>query len=693
MSFAHSPWLIALCLLAGAAYAIGLYAAQRSRKDWGPIVHLVLAMARGVAVAFLAFLLLEPMVRNWEREVRKPIVVVAHDGSGSLVAAGDTAWLRGPYRTALEELTTRLSNRFDVRSYTYGSRVRDGLSFDQSDPLTDVDELLREVQDRHAGPELGAVILDGDGIFNRGRDPRLAAAQLGVPVHAVLLGDTTVHPDLVLRRVDHNRIAFLGNEFPLVAHVAARHLTGARSRVVVEQDGQELAAADLTVAGMAQFAEVPFLVKARRPGLQRFTVRVVPVTGEATVTNNAMSAYVQVLDDRRKVLILAHAPHPDVAAIRSALADLEGYTVEFNTAADYTGNLDDVDLLVLHQLPSSRHTLDAVLTKATARRVPLLMILGGLTDLARFNAMDIGFNFASGGQRTHTDAQAFTALSFGLFRLAPETERAIERMPPLQVPFGQLSAGGGASILFGQRVGAVRTSYPLVAVDRQGERHVGLVAGEGVWRWRLADQLQNGSTAHFDGFLRKLVQFLALKAEERRFRVDHATEFQENEVVQLGAELYDPAFALINTPDVDLVLKDEEGRERELTFSRTTDAYRLSLAGLAAGRYSYTARTDLGKEHFTATGEFLVNEMAMERMNTVADHSVLTDMAVRTGGTAVRPGELGRIADELEQRKDLVARSYAHVAFTDLVDLRWPFFILLALLTLEWGLRRWHGSY
>jgi hypothetical protein len=114
---------------------------------------------------------------------------------------------------------------------------------------------------------------------------------------------------------------------------------------------------------------------------------------------------------------------------------------------------------------------------------------------------------------------------------------------------------------------------------------------------------------------------------------------------------------------------------------------------LAPGRYTWKATTALDGEPLTAAGELLVKPMVAERMSTVADHRLWADIAARTNGLAVGPGELGLLADSLTVRKDLVARSYAHASFNDLVNLKALFFILLGLLVLEWALRRRNGAY
>jgi hypothetical protein len=99
----------------------------------------------------------------------------------------------------------------------------------------------------------------------------------------------------------------------------------------------------------------------------------------------------------------------------------------------------------------------------------------------------------------------------------------------LQVPFGAYETTFGANVLFQQKVGVVRTGYPLIVFQQQGERHFATICGEGLWRWRLADHQQNSTTSHFDRLVHKLVQFLALKVDKSRFRVSHQPEFAEGE--------------------------------------------------------------------------------------------------------------------------------------------------------------------
>ncbi|MBP6313126.1 MAG: hypothetical protein KA408_12700 [Flavobacteriales bacterium] len=692
LTTAHSLWLAPLCLALGIALAWILYRNASGKEGFGRNLAILLAALRALAIAVIAFFLLEPMVRILVREVRKPVVVILHDGSSSILSNTDSASFQQSYGYQLEQLGKDLGENYEVREFTYGQEVTDGITLSQREGLTDIGQALREVYDRLSGPDLGAVIIDGDGIFNRGRDPRLDATRLGVPVYTVALGDTTVRPDLVLRGVDNNRISYLGNDFPVMVRVEGRHMKGKQTRVAILQSGKEVAAKDVSITADPFTVEIPFTLKADKPGLQRFTAVVRPLNDEISEVNNARAFLVDVLDDRQKILLLGAAPHPDLGALRSALAGLDGYESELAYAADFSGNIDEFDLIILHQLPSAKQNIQTLLQRAATRNIPLCFLLGQGMDFNAFNQQNSGVQ-VTGARTAITDAQAAFNKDFTYFTVDQDQQRAIERFPPLQVPFGQYDLGRSASALLMQRIGVVRTAYPLIAFSQQGERRMATVAGEGLWRWRVADQQLNGSHERFDRLVHKMVQFLALKVDKNRFRVEHAPDYTENDPVLINAELYNASFEPVNNVEASILLKDEDGREYPYTFSPNGTAYRLDAGRLPAGRYTWSARAQLEGQRYTASGELNVSELLAEQFSTVADHGLWNDIATNTGGQMVYPRDLATLAELIQGKNQLKARSYAHDSFSDLIGLKWIFFVILALLTLEWVLRRRNGAY
>ncbi|HRH37348.1 MAG TPA: hypothetical protein PK760_03325, partial [Flavobacteriales bacterium] len=186
---------------------------------------------------------------------------------------------------------------------------------------------------------------------------------------------------------------------------------------------------------------------------------------------------------------------------------------------------------------------------------------------------------------------------------------------------------------------------------------------------------------------------LAWKAGKEGFRVEHLPLFTANESVIFTAELYDAALEPVSESEVNITLKDEAGKEFAYGFRASGRGYRLDAGRLPAGRYTWAARTELKGERFTATGDLTVRELFLEKMNTVADHRLLADLAASTGGRMLGADSVMSLSTMLKGDRSIASRSYAHAQFTDLINMRWIFFVLLALLTVEWALRRRSGAY
>ena len=88
------PWYyILFCLLAGAAYSFILYRKTPKQKDDTPRSwRLPLALLRFVTVAFIAFLLLAPLVKRHVNTHEKPIIVLAQDVSESVQPVDHRLW-------------------------------------------------------------------------------------------------------------------------------------------------------------------------------------------------------------------------------------------------------------------------------------------------------------------------------------------------------------------------------------------------------------------------------------------------------------------------------------------------------------------------------------------------------------------------------------------------------------------------
>lgn len=666
------PWyLIFICLLAGALYSTGLYWHGKGSRDealprW---VRIALPALRFLAVSVIAFLLMAPMVKRHVNSHEKPIVVLTQDVSESVK--------EGEHVLFSNELDN-LKKKYDVVVDSFGGKT------------TDIATNLKEIADRYAGRNLGAIVLASDGIYNQGQNPVTAVSQMAVPIYTVALGDTTHYRDAMVSSIRYNRIAYLGNQFPLEVTIQAHQMQGEKATLSVSRGGQRLFTKQIDYSSQRFTATESIVLDADKAGLQSYTIALTPCHNEASEVNNTRTLAIEILDGHQKIAILSPAPHPDISALRQAIERNPNYEVEVMSGKADMSKVKECNLLILHNLPNTRMSLNW----AELKSIPTIFIIGSQTDIGRFNAMHSGLEIVAKAHKTD-EVTASHNNTFALFALDDNICSRIEQLPPLQAPFGSYRLAGDLQSLFYAKIGNVVSDRPLIAFCQQeGVRHT-FVVGEGLWRWRLQDYLMTDSHTDFDQLVEKLVVYTSLQSNKDRLHVDYERIYQESQPVVLGAEFYNDNFEPINTPDVKMELAEKGGDSKSSTASRSYDfnrsgtGYTLNLGVLEAGEYSFTASTTWNNKKYTTSGNFVVEETNVEQVNLVADHTLLNTLAQTTGGEMIAPSDIAKLPTLLDARDDMKSIVYSHTRYSELLNLPLLFILIILLLTAEWATRKY----
>jgi hypothetical protein len=261
-------------------------------------------------------------------------------------------------------------------------------------------------------------------------------------------------------------------------------------------------------------------------------------------------------------------------------------------------------------------------------------------------------------------------------------------------PYGEYTPSPSAQILAYQRIGQVDTQFPLILMGEAKDVRTCIIAGEGIWKWQLYDQLQNGSKEITHELLSQLCQYASTKSDKRKFRVTPAKKlFTELEEITFQAELYNDNYELINTPEVFIKIRNQDKEEFDYTFNSSGQSYSLDIGRFPEGSYTFTATAELNGVRQTADGKFVVQPVQLEAMSSTADHGLLRQLATQQGGSFVYPAQMDQLADQILANDDIKPVLYSSTQTRPLIHLKWLCLILLAALSVEWFLRRYYGGY
>ena len=680
-----SGWWVPACLALGIAFAWLLYRKPAHLDDQ---FRILLSVFRGLVVAFIALLLLSPLVKSVSYNPQKPLVLVAEDNSQSVKMFSKedvTTTVNG-----LSSLKKQLGDDYDVREFHFNRDIAEGLDKDFTGKQTDVANALKQLNDRFVNQNIGAVVLATDGLYNQGTDPQYEAKNFKSPIYTIAEGDTVAKRDLLIGNVNYNKTAFLGDDFVIEVLAEAYQAKGEAMRLSVTEDGRQVASQSIDISSNDFHKVAPLKLNADKKGTGKFTISIATVQNELSTQNNFETIYVDVLDAKQKILLLYEGPHPDISVIRQSIESNKNYEVKPELLSQLAASVKpgDYSLVILYQVTAAGNNILQSFLKA---KVPVWYVLGAQSGLQAFD-QDQKLLQVSSGQDQMQEVFAQPATDFTDFTLSDSTRKKIALFPPLLAPYGSYSTLPAGSILLKQKIGSVETSYPLLTFADEGGQRMGILTGEGLWRWRLAEYEAFGNHHALEELFAQGVQYLTANANRQRFIVYPSKRvFDEGENVLLNAELYNDALELNNTPDVRIDLKSEAGKSYSFLFTRSNQSYQLDAGTLPTGEYSYAASAKIGATAFNASGQLSIKPLNLEMRQSAANHVLLRTIAKQSGGQMLYANQISRLADLIRKNENIKTVVYEDKRFNEIIDVKWVFALVLLLLSVEWFIRKREG--
>ena len=682
-SFAGLFILLSVLFAAGTSYL--LYFRNPENNSLTRFQKLFLVSLRFISLFLVFLFLLSPLIERTKKIKQLPILAVAFDNSQSVQ---DYSSSFNQFQQSLKE---RFAKDYQLEFWSFGEKTENKEKFDGTDRRSNYGQLIKTLKNNYINKNIGALILFGDGIYNQGQNPGNLASSLKFPVYTLGVGDTTRKTDALIRNVKTNKVAFLKNKFPVEIELKFSKLKNQIAYIDIENNQQQVYSSTVSIVSDDDFKLEFVNLEAKNPGLQHYKIKIRTFDGEVNLKNNESEFVIQILKNKQRILILSDGPHPDLGAIRNSISELQNYEVKLVTGNSSPDSLSAYSLIVLNQLPSVKNSASSLLSQIKASRVPVLFLIRPNSLLDQLNSLDVGLKISD--SKNTEEVQALFETNFSLFVLSDETKKTLAMAPPLVAPFGSTELSPLLQNMAKQNIRNIPTSKTLMAFGSEKGRKFGFIVGEGLWRWRLNDYQSNRNHEAFDEFIQKTIQYLALKQNEDNFNIYYPALFQETDQIELTAELYNDSYELINEPDVTIRIKNDSLREFSYQFDRTNDFYRLNAGNMEPGDYTFEAETQLGNQHFTEKGNFSIVKNDIEIQNTSADFGVLYQLSQQTGGQFYPFENYGTLLDTISQNKQIAVKQHQQTIQTEWINLKMLFFMLIALLGIEWFFRKYWGIY
>ncbi len=636
-------------------------------------------LLRFLSVSFILLLLLNIFLKQISNETQNPIILLAIDNSKSMVANADSEFVKKDFLNTLIALKSKIAKNFNIKTVLFsGTNNVKELNPNFSEKETDINNLLIDVENNYSNQNVGALILVSDGIYNKGANPVYNSEKLGYPIYTVAMGDTNEIKDISLQKINHNQFAYLGNIFPVEAIINCKKFNGKEATVTLSSNGIKKSEQKLKINSDNFLSSCNFTINADIGGVQKYNIHVTVLDGEKNISNNTQSFLIDVVDTRYKILFLANAPHPDVAAINEVISNNQAYEIEFAMTTDFKKTLKPYSLVIIHGYSNNQISL---VTECKNNNIPFWIINPYTTD----NLSGIRINASNNKQN---DAEPVLNNSFGLFTISNELKKFTKDLPAIKTFFGNYSISNGVSTLIHQKIGIVETDNPIFSFSELNGLKSAVFIGDGLWRWKMRDFAEHNNLNIFNELITKTVQYLSVKSDKSFFRISAPKIINENESVELSAEVYNKSYELITEPEVLFTLTNSEKKQFNFTFGKAGGLYKLNLGYLLPGEYKYEAKVKINNELFVKQGVIIIKEIVAEKINTVANHQLLFQLSNKTAGKLFYPNKLYKLEEELLKNQLIKPITFSSNQTTLIIDLKWLFYIILLLISAEWFFRK-----
>lgn len=682
-------WFVIIAVIA-AIVSYGFYYFKGVKQLKAPLKP-ILATLRFLSLFLLGILLMNLAFKNSTTFKEKPIFFIVEDVSKSTDFGVDSSQKADKINDFKSNLTQSIGNKGIIKTIYVASNAAEEVNDVKSINSSNISSVFQYINKYYSNSFVKGVFLISDGIHNVGLDLETEVQNFKTPIYTIGLGDSTIRKDLKIKTIQNNKIAYKGNLFPVRVGIKAQKLKGEIYKLSIYK-GKKVVSQNQGIIDDDNFYQtLDFDILAEENGNNYYSVNLNIIDEEINKANNNSGFEIEVIDEQQNVLLVSHGIHPDFGALKTTLENQKTLKIDAfqNQLPD---NIEKYSLCIALNMPANNGELE-FLRKFKDQKKSILYQIGTQTNPALFNSLNSSVKIAD-YNNSFNEATPIVNSSFGVFSTDEIDLKILEKLPPLVNPYGKYIASENLKTLMLQKIGTVKTNYPLIAFAQNTETKEGFILGEGLWHWKLKlfENTQNHS--NFNNLFKQSIKYLAVKDDKRRFRVNNfSNTYVIGENIGFTAQLYNQGLEPVTEPDVAIELKSEEGKKYNYVFSRRTQDYILTIGSLPSGSYRYKANAKYSGESFQVQGKFVVKNEQPEFTETTANFSLLRNIATNSNAKFCLLENNNELLElfKMIQKLEVAQKLKNRLLINKLIDYKLFFFLIFTLLSLEWLLRKING--
>lgn len=711
-----SVWLMVILLLV--AFALTIFTYKETTPPISKFFKWLLISLRSLTLFLLILILFEPVLDITSNLINKPKVAVLLDNSLSMNINTEKYKKSDIYKNVLTDLDL---SGLEYKVYSFGEKVNeiDVATFEKSkyeslklnENITDLARGIKHVNRNLENENFSSLLLITDGIHNQGNSPIINAQELARPIFTIGIGDTNKPKDIAITNILTNKIGFLDSKLPLIVKFKSAGYDNQKVKLTIFENGKKIEEKEITINANQTEYEEYFTYLPIAEGTNKISATIQNLTDELTTANNSSSEYVKINKNKRKFLIIAGAPNPDITFIKAELSKIKNVEIkEFiqKQKSDFyiTPNQKDFsesEMLILIGYPNnfSPDNVTKMIKNELDNGKSLIFVPSKDVNFKKATILEdyLGFKVLSNSPResnvspiTLEQGQVNSVLKVDD---EPNSIKLWNDLPPLFHSELFVKTNPTASVLMQYRIGDVEFQEPLLLSNEFNKTKSLIFLGYGLYKWKFgsySSEKDNNANDLFNILINNTIKWLSVENIGKNFTISTSKEkYNLGETVEILAQVYDKSYNAFDKAKVNITLQTKNSEKREITLQNYGNGkYITKVSGLKNGDYQVygTAYIDSQTEYAKDQTRFEVELNSLEKSNIVLNKSLLLSISTLNNGKYYDANNFKLLNEDIKKSDFHFEKSMT----TKKEIVLWNYSILLIIiitaLGLEWFIRK-----
>lgn len=695
---------------------ISIYSYLRTVPEISFRKKALLITLRSLGLIILLFMLFEPSFLRTSARIIQPKIAFLLDDSYSMSLTDASINRKEALRRVIGDLKLdEIKNEGDFYLFSNKTKKLSDFDFDSlklNGQLTDLSQAFSYLTTYQKDNNYQAYVIITDGNFNSGENPIYSSEILSGPIFTIGIGDTLPPKDVAMKQLITNEVAFIDNPIEINFSFSASGYNNQNLTLQLLENDQVIDTKSILLNNEQKAYSSAFKYLPKKEGIQKISVRAVPLENEYTTENNSSSNFIRIIKNKRIISIFSSSAQPDVSFINQYLSQdkelnvnlfVQKYQSEFYESPT-PKKINETQLFIFIDFPN-KYTPDntlSLIAQELAKGKPSLFILGKNLDVQKFKRIQeyLPFEIVSSSPR---EFQAFLDIQknyadhpiLKINTSNPSIEQW-NNLPPIFKNETFVNPKLNSKVLALSKIENVKFNEPMIIIREMQNSRTVAVLGYGLYRWKLmgyAREVARGNTDAVDlytTFISNTIRWLSISDVEKQISIKTNKKFYSGaEEIDFIGQIYDNSLNPIDNAQVYVHIRGNQF-SKDITLSgKGNGVYANSLPPIPTGDYRFTADVYsngnlLGKDENRFTVEATNFELSDLQMN----KNLLLRLSEQSGGKFYFAENSSSLFTDINNLKNFKPQTKINRAEYTLWDKIWLLIPVLLFFSIEWYIRK-----